>query len=317
MRVSMVATLVLMLIAGAQAARAQGWQPPADSQRCPSKWGPQDQRGSGNHMKPDTVLRAARLIKAGEVFELGRVLSETMPMPAGRRFEILTKRTRNDPGRNRRASNEELVVAEIGQVGTQFDTFSHQMIGSSMYNCVTLDAAASRTGFTKMGVERVGALMTRGVLLDIAALKGVATLAETYEITPQDLQDALAAQKLSLQPGDAVLIHTGWGTLWGKDNSRYQRVSPGIGTAAAEWLARQDPMLVGADNTAVEISPNPDPDLAGPVHQIMLVVNGIHLLENLRLDELAARRVYEFALIVEPLKIQGGTGSTVAPIAVR
>jgi len=317
MRVSMVATAVLMLIAGAQAARAQGWQPPADSQRCPSKWGPQDQRGSSNHMKPDTVLRAARLIKAGEVFELGRVLSETMPMPAGRRFEILTKRTRNDPGRNRRASNEELVVAEIGQVGTQFDTFSHQMIGSSMYNCVTLDAAASRTGFTKMGVEQVGALMTRGVLLDIAALKGVATLAETYEITPQDLQDALAAQKLSLQPGDAVLIHTGWGTLWGKDNPRYQRVSPGIGTAAAEWLARQDPMLVGADNTAVEISPNPDPDLAGPVHQIMLVVNGIHLLENLRLDELAARRVYEFALIVEPLKIQGGTGSTVAPIAVR
>jgi kynurenine formamidase len=268
-------------------------------------------------MKPETVLRAARLIRTGELFELGRVLSETMPMPAGRRFEIITKRTRNDPGRNRRGSNEELVVAEIGQVGTQFDTFSHQMIGSSMYNCVTLDAAASRTGFNRLGVEHVGALMTRGVLLDIAALKGVATLAETYEITPQDLQAALAAQKLTLQPGDAVLIHTGWGTLGGKDNARYQRGSPGIGTAAAEWLARQDPMLVGADNTAVEISPNPDRDLAGPVHQIMLVVNGIHLLENLRLDELAARRAHEFALIVEPLKIQGGTGSSVAPIAVR
>ena len=94
MSVSIVATVVLMLMAAAQASRAQGWQPPADSQRCPSKWGPQDQRGSGNHMKPDTVLRAARLIRAGEVFELGRVLSETMPMPAGRRFEILTKRTR-------------------------------------------------------------------------------------------------------------------------------------------------------------------------------------------------------------------------------
>ena len=76
-------------------------------------------------------------------------------------------------------------------------------------------------------------------------------------------------------------------------------------------------MLVGADNTAVEISPNPDRQLAGPGHQILLVVNGVHLLENLRLDELAARRAYEFALIVEPLKIQGGTGSTVAPIAVR
>ena len=83
-----------------------------------------------------------------------------------------------------------------------------------MYNCVTLDEAASRTGFTKMGVEQVGALVTRGVLIDVAALKGVAVLPDSYEITPQDLQAALAAQKLTLQPGDAVLVHTGWGT-WG------------------------------------------------------------------------------------------------------
>jgi len=296
---------------------AQSWQPPSDSQRCPSKWGKGDQRGSGNHMKPETVLRAARLIKTGEVFELGRVLSESMPLSAGRRFEILTKRTRNDPGTNHRGSNEELVVAEIGQVGTQFDTFSHQMIGSTMYNCFTLEETATRSGFSKLGVEQVGALITRGVLIDVASLKHVPVLAENYQITPQDLQQALAEQKLSLNPGDAVLVHTGWGTLWGKDNARYQRVSPGLGTAAAEWLAKQDPMLVGADNSAVEITPNPNPQLAGPVHQIMLVVNGIHLLENLRLDELASKRVHEFALVVEPLKIQGGTGSTVAPIAIR
>jgi kynurenine formamidase len=315
MRETLLAALALLLLA--PQVSAQSWKPPADSERCPSKWGAGDERGAGNHMKPETVLRAARLIKAGEVFELGRVLSESMPLPAGRRFEILTKRTRNDPGTNHRGSNEELVIAEIGQVGTQFDTFTHQMIGSSMYNCFKLDETASRTGFTKLGVQQVGALVTRGVLIDVAALKGTPMLAETYEITPQDLQQALAGQKLTLQPGDAVLIHTGWGTLWGKDNARYQRASPGIGTAAAEWLAKQDPMLVGSDNTAVEISPNPDKQLAGPVHQIMLVVNGIHLLENLRLDELASRRAHEFALIVEPLKIQGGTGSTVAPIAIR
>src|SRR6187431_3427893 len=167
-------TLALGILCGlAGSASAQSWQPPPDSQRCPSKWGAGDERGSGNHMKPESVLKAARLIKTGEVFELGRVLSESMPMPAGRRFEILTKRTRNDPGTNHRGSNEELVVAEIGQVGTQFDTFSHQMIGSSMYNCFKLDDVASRTGFTKMGVEQVGTLMTRGVLVDVAALKGV------------------------------------------------------------------------------------------------------------------------------------------------
>ena len=312
--------LVLAAVAwacGGGAVSAQTWQPPTDAQRCPSKWGAADVRGSGNHMKPETVLRAARLIIKGDVFELGRVLSETMPMPAVRRFELFTKRTRNDPGTNRRGSNEELVVAEIGQVGTQFDTFSHQTIGASLYNCIPLDEAVTRTGFTKLGVENVGALVTRGVLLDIAALKGVPMLAETYEITPQDLQQALAAQKLTLQPGDAVLIHTGWGGLWSTDGARYQASSPGLGTAAAEWIAQQDPMLVGADNSAVEITPNPNRQLAGPVHQILLVVHGIHLLENLRLDELAARRVHEFALVVEPLKIQGGTGSTVAPIAIR
>ena len=298
-------------------ASAQGWQPPADSGRCPSKWGASDQRGSANHMKPETVLRAVRLIKTGEVFELGRVLSASMPIPVVRRFELFTKRTRNDPGRNRRGSNEELVVAEIGQVGTQFDAFSHQTIGSSLYNCIPLDEVAGRTGFSKLGVEQVGGLVTRGVLVDVAALKGVTMLAETYEITPQDLQDALKKQGLTLVPGDAILVHTGWGTLWGTDNARYQQSSPGLGTASAEWLARQDPLLVGADNSAVEISPNPDPQLAGPVHQILLVINGIHLLENVRLDELAAKRVYEFALVVQPLKIEGGTGSTVAPMAIR
>jgi kynurenine formamidase len=308
---------VTLAFAAAHPLAAQSWRPPPDSERCPSKWGADDERGSGNHMGPASVLKAARLIETGEVFELGRVLTEAIPLVAGRRFEILTKRTRYDAGANRRSSNEELVVAEIGQVGTQFDTFSHQMIGNSLYNCVALDDIVTRTGFRKLGVEQVGALMTRGVLVDVAGLKSVAVLPNSYEITPQDLEDALRRQRLALEPGDAVLIHTGWGTHWGVDNARYQGSSPGIGVAAAQWLVEQDPMLVGADNGGVEVAPNPDPELAGPVHQIMLVVNGIHLLENLKLDELAARGAHEFALIVEPLKIQGGTGSTVAPIAIR
>ena len=95
MRVSLL--LILGLALCADHAAAQSWKPPADSQRCPSKWGAGDERGSGNHMKPETVLRAARLIKSGEVFELGRVLAEGIPLSAGRRFEIITKRSRQDP----------------------------------------------------------------------------------------------------------------------------------------------------------------------------------------------------------------------------
>jgi kynurenine formamidase len=268
-------------------------------------------------MKPETVLRAAKLIRTGEVIELGHVLNSAMPFFGTRRFDVHTKRTFMNPQSNRRGSNEEFVAGEIGQVGTQFDGFAHQTIGNTMYNCFKVDEAATRNGFERLGVENVGTLITRGVLIDVAALKGVEMLPDNYEITVQDIEQALEKQKLRLQPGDAVILHTGWSRLWGKDNVRYAKGCPGIGVAAAEWLAKQDPMLVGADNISVEVSPNPDPKVSLPIHQIMLVVNGIHLLENMKLDQLVAKRIHEFAFMVQPLKIQGGTGSTVAPIAVH
>jgi kynurenine formamidase len=132
-----------------------------------------------------------------------------------------------------------------------------------------------------------------------------------------DLQGALQRQNLQLRPGDAVIVHTGWGKLWAKDNARYVKSCPGIGIAAAQWLAQQDPMLVGSDNWPVEVAPNPDPQISLPVHQILLVVNGIHLLENMRLEDLAAKRVHEFAFVMQPLKLQGFSGVSVAPIAIR
>ncbi len=296
---------------------AQTWRPPTDAQRCPSKWGAGDERGAANHMKAATVLRAAQLIKTGEAIELGHELSSAMPLQATRQYNVHTKRTFMNPQSNRRGSNEELLTSEVGQIGTQFDGFAHQSIEYGHYNCFKTDEIAARTGFTKLGIEKVGTLMTRGVLIDVAALKGVDILDDKYEITVQDLQQALQRQNVTLQPGDAVIINTGWSKLWGKDNPRYLRGNPGIGVAAAEWLVRQDPMLIGGDSAPVEVNPNPDPQVSLPLHQIALVVHGIHLLENLKLDELAAKRVYEFALVVQPLKLKGFTGSTVAPTAFR
>jgi kynurenine formamidase len=317
MRHSVVGIVFAATVLMGAPAQAQTWTVPTEAQRCPSKWGAGDERGSGNHMKPASVLRAIQLIKTGEVIEIAHVLNDKMVINPGRKFDVTVKRTFMNDFSNRRGSNEELVVSEIGQVGTQFDGFAHQSHEDSHYNCFKTGAIATRTGFTKLGIEKVGMLMTRGVLIDVAALKGVDTLPDTYEITPKDLQDALARQRLTLMPGDAVIINTGWNRLWGKDNARYVKSCPGIGVAAAEWLAKQDPMLVGADNWPVEVAPNPDPKLSLPVHQVLLVVNGIHLLENLKLDELAGKQVYEFAFIMQPLKAQGFTGSTVAPVAVR
>jgi kynurenine formamidase len=307
--------LLLALVGGVATAKAQTWSPPTEAERCPSKWGAGDERGSANHMGPNSVMRATRLIRRGETVELGHVLHAEMPLGA-RHFDLYPKLTVMNPEGNHRGSNEELVVTELGQVGTQFDGFAHQTIGNTLYNCIALDETLTRSGFTRLGVENVGTLMTRGVLLDIAKLKGVDILPEEYEITIEDLQQALVQENLTLEPGDAVIINTGWGRLWTRDVQRFLGNAPGIGVAAAEWLVKQDPMIVGSDNQPVEIQPNPDPEVSLPIHQIMLAVNGIHLLERMNLEELAAREVYEFALVVQPLKIQGATGSTVAPTAI-
>jgi kynurenine formamidase len=307
----------ILMGVGVANAQAPSWTPPAESQRCPSKWGANDERGSANHMKPQQVLDAVKHIKTGEVIELGHVLNDKMPFPGARRFEVHTKRTFMNAPSNRRGSNEELLFTEIGQVGTQFDAFSHQTHENSLYNCFKLDEIATRNGFSKLGVHNVGGIITRGVLIDVAGLKGVEMLPDTYEITVQDLEDALKRQNTSIQPGDAVIIHTGWGKLWGKDNARFVKTCPGLGVKAAEWLIAKDPILLGSDNHPVEVSPNPDSQLSLPVHQLALVVHGVYLLENMKLDELAQKGVNEFTFILQPLKVQGGTGSTVAPVALR
>ena len=306
-----------LVIHASVSAAQTSWTPPTEAQRCPSKWGPNDEKGSGNHMNPATVLRALSLVKKGEVIELAWPLRPDMPFLNNRIYNLTTKRTAANQGSNRRGGNEEMVVGDIGQIGTQFDGFSHQMIDDKVYNCRKVDDIATRNGFTAFGMEKVGTLITRGVLIDVAALKGVAVLPDSYPITVEDLQAALKRQNLTLRPGDAPIINTGWWTNWTKDPAKFVRVNPGLTTAASEWLARQDPMLVGMDVAPISVTPDPDPKLNNPSHQIFLVVNGIHLLENLKLDQLLASGAQEFALVLQPIKMTGATGSTVAPVAMH
>jgi len=296
---------------------AQGWMPPPPEKRCPSPWGADDERGAANLQTPRAVLNAVKLIREGKVYELGKLLDPSMPRSPGRSFALEVKRTGGPNGRNEQRGNEETVYTELGQMGTQFDGLAHQGLGAYLYNCIENDKVATRRGFTRLGVEKVGSLFTRGVMLDIAALKGVDMLPDDYEITAADLQQAMRRQEVDFGAGDAVLIRTGWGRLYAVDNERFMKGEPGIGIAAAEFLAGRNVMMVGSDNWAVEIRPNPDRDLFLPVHGLMLTVNGIFLVENLDLEALSRDKVSEFAFIVQPLKLKGGTGSSVAPMAVR
>jgi kynurenine formamidase len=298
-------------------------QPPADDRWWPSEWGPEDQRGAANRWTSEKVLEARSLIQAGQIFELGRLYEHGMPVPGKRHYSLTIPGlpTGGPVGQNQLVHNDELVSGEIGQIGTQFDGLGHvgRRVGSDdrFYNGFKLAEFGDTYGLKKLGIENVGPIFTRGVLLDVARAKGERALPAGYVITPDDLAAALAHAKIEIHPGDAVLIHTGHGQLWMTDNDSYAAGEPGIGLAAARWLSERKVSLVGSDNWAVEAVPPEDPEQPFPAHHWLLTRNGIYILENLDLDPLARAEAYEFAFVFAPLRLKGATGSPGNPIAIR
>jgi kynurenine formamidase len=271
-----------------------------------------------NRLTPSKTLEAAALIKQGKTYQLGRLYEAGMPFYRTRSYTLIIPTTNGPLGSNQLTYNEELVASQIGQVGTQFDGFGHIGINFRFFNCNEAKDFVRPEGLTKLGIENVGVFFTRGVLIDVAGYKGVARLEKGYEITVDDLKGALAKEGVSIHEADAVILNTGWGSLWMKDNAEYTSGAPGIGLAAGQWLVDQKVVLVGADTGGVEVAPNPDhPESQAIVHQLMITRNGIHFLENLDTSELARDRVYEFAFVFSPLRLKGATGSPGNPIAVR
>jgi kynurenine formamidase len=282
-----------------------------------SRWGQEDQRGAANRITPQKVLEAKSLITRGTVYQLGHVYESSMPLFGTRHFSLKIPQTFGPMGSNRLEFHDEIVSAEIGQVGTQFDGLGHIGVGDIFYNGNNRADFAKSDGFTKLGIENVGALVTRGVLVDVAAYKGVARLEGGYEITLADLRGTLEKQRTEVRSGDVVILHTGWGSLWKVDNAVFGATAPGIGLTAAQYLVEREVVLVGADTWSMEVVPNPNPDLQFPVHQLLIPRNGIYIFENLLTEELARDRAYEFAFFFAPLKLKGATGSPANPLAVR
>jgi kynurenine formamidase len=289
----------------------------------PSEFGAADQRGAANRMTPKKVMEARDLIERGKIYQLGRLYEHGMPIPGKRHFSLTIPGlpTGLPVGNNQMVSNDELVSGEIGQVGTQFDGLGHvgcRVDGEDVfYNGFKLSEFGNPYGLEKLGVENVGVFFTRGVLLDVAAVRKADRLANGYVIQPDELQACLDAADLEIRPGDMVLIRTGHGKLWMKDNELYGEGEPGIGLAAAKFLTDRKVCLIGADTWAIEAVPHETDELAYPVHQWNLTRHGVYHLENLDLEELAADKVYEFAFMFSPLRLRGATGSPGNPIAVK
>jgi kynurenine formamidase len=220
-------------------------------------------------------------------------------------------------GKNQLVSIEE-VVSGTYQIGTQIDALGHIAIGDLFYNCLKAEDIVFDWGLSKLGIEKVPPVITRGILVDVAGYKGVSMLEGGYVITVDDIEGALKRQgDLAVEPGDAVIFHTGWLSLWMKDNQRFRSSEPGIGKEGASWLIERRVAMAGADNNGFEVTPFEDPEEADPVHQMLITQNGIYILENLVTQSLADDKVYEFMFVLTRSKTKGSTAANISPAAVK
>jgi kynurenine formamidase len=278
----------------------------------PSRYGADDEAGALNELSPPGVVRAAGLVRTGRVFDLAHVLDDRVPAFPGRTFrQFLTQAPTRRVGANEVNWIVEFVSAP-SQMGTHLDGLNHLHLGDRMYNGHRLADVAAEHGTTRLGMETLPQVVTRGVLVDVAAVRGVAHLEPGDVITPEDV----AAAGVEIGRGDAVLFHTGWGTFWDSDGDRYAAGEPGPGRALAEWLVERRVALTGCDTWSYGPVPAEDPDAPFAVPQWLNTHHGLTVLENLRLVDLAAADATEFLFVVAHPKLRGATGSWVAPLAI-
>jgi kynurenine formamidase len=320
-------------VAPPQLAQAQqpssGGDTPIGPKWWPSRWGAQDEAGASNWMTPAKVLEAAKLIKTGKIYNLDHVYEAGIPAFGARVWVLRIPGTPTGGpfGKNKLVYHDEFVATEIGQIGTQFDGLGHigcivgkagDMNEMRYYNGFTEAEMANAYGLQKLGIDKIKPFFTRGVLIDVAGLKG-RMLDRGEEIKLADVQAALQRERIaeaSIRSGDAVFFNTGWSSLWMKDNTRYNSGAPGIGLEVAGWLAQKEVSVFGADTWPSEVVPNPNSDLAFPVHNELITKHGIFNHENLDFTEVLNDRVYEFVYVFAPLRMKGATGSPGHPIAI-
>ena len=213
-------------------------------------------------------------------------------------------------GERRTSASALLVMAEHS--GTHVDALCHQAEDLRLFGGVEVDATVQTPyGFTEMGVDTIAPVIARGVLLDVPAALG-RDLEPGHGVSAAELE--AAAEGVELREGDVVLVRTGSGAHW-DDRPRYE-AGPGVAPDGSRWLAERRPVAVGADNLAWDVPGIDDPELGTlPGHTVLIVRAGILIIESLNLEGLAADGVREFAFVCLPLKLRGGTGSPIRPIA--
>jgi kynurenine formamidase len=292
----------------------------------PSRYGAHDQIGSLNEITPAAIVAAARLVRQGKVFDLGRILDKDVPHFPGRFWQqtLVSNAHLANPrrdggmdggwGKNQVNWLIELATGTF-QIGTQLDGLNHLQIGDRFYNGWRTREIVEDWGTSKLGIETVPPILTRGVLVDVAHHRGVARLDAGNVIQVDELEAILRTQGTPVGPGDAVLFHTGWGSLW-NDHDAFNAGEPGIGMAVANWLVEHRVGLTGADTWSYGAVPSEDPERPFLVPQTLNVRHGLFIMENLAAEVLAQAQVHEFLFCLTHHKTRGSTGAVIAPAAV-
>lgn len=255
------------------------------------------------------------LMRGRKVFDLGVELFPGMPhVPTHSPFLYQMVRTHGDLMYEEGVSAAMDIFGMSCHTGTHLDGFGHFAKDLRLHGGLPADQAQGKLeGIRTHGIQQVAPILARGVLLDVAAVRGVDMLDGKDVVGAKDLEAAAAAAKLQVQRGDIALVRTGWIKLWPDQREYYsvQTGQPGLDLEAARWLTDQGVHCIGCDNFAVEYMPS-----RHAVHIHCLVEKGVHLLEVVNLEELHATRTHEFFTIIVPMKIRGGTASPVRPLAV-
>jgi kynurenine formamidase len=283
-----------------------------------------DELGTTKLLTPEVILSAIGLVKRGRIYSLGQVLEPGMPqLPRHPPLVVAPFTTPYQSQRRweeRGAKNLPGTASERVEInthsGTHVDALGHWSNCNQNYGGIDARENYTEKGLAHLGLEHLRPIVARGVLVDIAGLKGAEMLESGVVITVGDVQSFLEKHQLALSRGDVVLIHTGWSRLWQQHDVRYCMSEPGPGRETAVWLADQEIVALGTDTMAVDVDPPEDPAYPRVVHQIMLVDRGINLIENMYLDELVRDKVYEFLFILAAPKLKGGTAFPVEPIAI-
>jgi kynurenine formamidase len=259
-------------------------------------------------------------LRTAKVYDLEQPRFRGMPIHPSHLpgyFYALHRRHRDtyQPEQHGPRSGASGVLTMMEHSGTHLDALCHQAHELRLFGDVPTDAAETPAGFTSHGVETVPPLLRRGVLLDVAGWKGQSPLPQLYSITADDLAGCAAAQGVEVQPGDVLLIRTGYAVLW-HDEATYLRAA-GVAKSGTLWAAERGVAAVGADNMAWDVPDERDPESGATLfgHVYLLPQKGIYIIENVNLEELARDRRYTFAFIGAPLKFQGATGSPLRPLA--